>query len=164
MPPLGPAAADPVRAGHLLPPRLAGRPQVQVSLQQQPRNLPAPHPELFLEHRVIQASRLPAGQPPLDLRVFLPRPREHHLLRVLWHRAPPDRSRSSNNQERNRTAPPSHPPARTTSALPPKETHPLVICARCSTVVGTVNCPADTGGSGYRRVQHKTIGVRDRSQ
>jgi hypothetical protein len=40
----------------------------------------------------------------------------------------------------------------------------LVICACCSTVTGTVNCLADAGGCGYRRAQHKTIGVRDTSQ
>ena len=60
MPPLGPPAGNPVRAAHLRPPRLGGRPRIQVILQQQPLDLPAPGPPA-----APPAPRGPAQPPPL---------------------------------------------------------------------------------------------------
>ena len=82
MPRLGPPPADPVRAGHLRPALLTGRPQVQVRLQQPPLDLPAPHLQLPFQRRVIQPGRPRPGQPLLRLRECLPRPRERRLRRV----------------------------------------------------------------------------------
>lgn len=61
---------------------LPQRPQVQLALEHQPQQLPAPRPELVLQLRMRQGRRLRAGQLLLGLLIALPGLRKR--LRRLW--------------------------------------------------------------------------------